>query len=68
MFFAADDKVGHGLPLLPELYDHGSHVIARPGIYACTNCGNVQRLEHAEHCGLCNGELWVAAIADKRIA
>lgn len=68
VFFAQDASVGAGLPLLPELYDRGSHVIPRPDQYACTNCGDVARLAASTRCRTCDGETWVVAVTDKRIA
>lgn len=67
VFFYPDADVGCGLPLLPELYDRGTYVIARPGTYACTNCGEVAKLDGAERCRACACDLWVPAVDDKRI-
>jgi len=69
VFFLEDKDVKPGLPILPELFDNCFKVITRPGIFACTFCGNVQELSPAEEhrCQRCNHATWVYAISSCRI-
>lgn len=69
VYFYPDEKVRYGLPVLPDLFEKAVLKISKPGIYACSFCGNVENLEVADvcRCKRCNRESWVRAINSKRV-
>ena len=69
IFFYADEEVKYGLPILPHLYDNCITAIAHKDIYACHKCGEVQTIEPINEfrCPVCNENIWVKAMNDKRI-
>jgi len=68
VFFFTDEDVRPGLPLIPALFDQKSNLISREGLFACSNCGNIESLQpgHAA-CRVCKKEEWVEAIKTLRI-
>ncbi|MFL9832041.1 DUF421 domain-containing protein [Flavobacterium sp. ARAG 55.4] len=69
IFYYAENEVKYGLPILPDLYHKKSKTIPKPGIYACTFCGNIQELNHQTVCcETCNKKEWVTAIKTIRRA
>ena len=68
-FYYPDEEVKYGLPLLPQLYNKKSEIIAEAGIYACSFCGNVQELTTSGGtCENCHKKEWVRAIKTVRIS
>lgn len=68
VYFYEDEDIKFGLPLRPQLYQQKSTVIAKSGIYACTFCANIQKLDPvAAKCTMCSKEEWVEAIKTRRI-
>jgi uncharacterized membrane protein YcaP (DUF421 family) len=69
VFFAPDDEVKYGLPILPAIFESGSCEIEKAGKYACCFCGNVEQVtpkkQHA--CKKCEHDQWVKAIKSLRI-
>jgi uncharacterized membrane protein YcaP (DUF421 family) len=69
VFFAPDEEVKYGLPILPTLFESGECEIKKPGKYACCFCGNVEQISKKQKhvCKKCNHEKWVKAINLLRI-
>lgn len=69
VFFAPDDKVKYGLPILPAIFELGGCEIKGPGKYACCFCGNVEHLSKKQKhvCKKCEHNEWVKAINTLRI-
>lgn len=69
VFFYADEDVKYGLPTLPDLFNEKTTAIEKTGQYACTFCGNTQKLHPTKnhHCEICNKDCWVPAINKLRI-
>ena len=68
-FFYPDEKVKHGLPILPKLFEESHIKISTSGTYACRFCGNTEKLKAVaeHHCKKCNNVEWVKAIDGKRV-
>lgn len=68
VYFYDDDEIKFGLPIRPQLFNLKSKSIAKTGIYACTFCANIQKLDPtAASCSVCSRDEWVEAIKTKRI-
>jgi len=68
VFYYEDADVKYGLPLRPQLFALKSEKIHKSGIYACTFCANVQKLEPVSaNCSVCSNKEWVEAIKTRRI-
>ncbi len=68
VFFYPDEKVKHGLPILPSLFNAKSKFIPTDGIYACSFCGHTQEVKKGTaKCDVCKREEWVEAINTLRI-
>ncbi|MBC7566483.1 MAG: DUF421 domain-containing protein [Pedobacter sp.] len=69
IYFYEDKDVKPGLPILPELFEKSSNQIDKPGLYACTFCGSVEKLHPSTdaHCHKCNRKMWVIAISNYRV-
>lgn len=68
IFYYPDEEVKPGLPLLPDIYNTKSELIADKSIYACTFCGNVKELNPgAATCIVCAKTTWVKALSNLRI-
>ena len=69
IYYFPDDKVKHGLPILPDLFEQCVKIIPESAKYACAYCGNVEQIqatkEHA--CKKCDHDTWVKAINIPRI-
>lgn len=68
IFYYSDDKVGYGLPILPQLFEHKTKDISENGMYACTFCANTQEMHSSGKCDVCEHDEWVTAINTKRIS
>ncbi|HEY0741600.1 MAG TPA: YetF domain-containing protein [Chryseosolibacter sp.] len=69
MFFAPDDKVIDGLPILPHLLDDCMTRIDKEGVYSCASCGYTQRYMPLAHfvCKECNHDECVKSINGLRV-
>jgi uncharacterized membrane protein YcaP (DUF421 family) len=69
VFFYEDKDVKPGLPILPELFEKCFKSIEVSGLYACTFCGNVEKLHPTDgsHCPKCNHKTWVRSSSNLRI-
>ncbi|GAA4123746.1 DUF421 domain-containing protein [Flavobacterium chungbukense] len=68
VFFYPDEKVKHGLPILPSLFNAKSKFISSDGLYACSFCGHTQEVKKGTAtCNVCQKEEWVEAIKTLRI-
>lgn len=68
MYFYPAEEVKYGLPIRPQLFNLKSTNIPKSGIYACTFCANVQKLEPTSaSCSVCERNEWVLAINTRRI-
>jgi uncharacterized membrane protein YcaP (DUF421 family) len=69
IFYAPDDEVKYGLPVIPKLYDKKVEAITEEGHYACSLCANTEYLAPTPShiCPVCQKKTWVKAINDKRI-
>lgn len=70
LYFFEDEKVGYGLPIVPEIFNKKSKIILTKGYYSCTFCGLTEVLEPSEEniCEICGHNEWVASINSKRIS
>lgn len=66
-FYFNDQDVKPGLPVLPKLYAKKGPGISQESLYACTYCGQVEKLSQSSDCPRCNHREWVSAIATRRI-
>lgn len=69
VYFYPDEKVKHGLPILPKLFEASCCEINKSGKYACCFCGNVMQLTPKKRhmCKKCKHDNWVDAINTLRI-
>jgi len=68
-FFKADEDVGYGLPILPELFNKASKQISGKAHYSCTFCGHTELINAKSHtCEDCGKEEWVQSINTIRIS
>jgi uncharacterized membrane protein YcaP (DUF421 family) len=69
LFYYADKEVNWGLPILPHLFDQKSEKIAKEDVYACTYCGQIEKLipAPAHVCNQCSKKEWVKAVNNTRI-
>ena len=69
VFFFEDDKVKHGLPILPHEFENCFKVIREEQLYSCTFCGNTEKLAPSESalCENCKRDQWIYARNNKRI-
>ncbi len=69
IYFYEDEKVKYGLPILPHLFKTKIRLIKKECLYACTFCGEVQKLVPAKThaCPVCTKDEWVEAINRKRV-
>lgn len=64
IFYYPDDKVKHGLPILPDAFDAAKSQIIDEGIYSCAACGYTEKLSPVKtyNCTRCkHGECLKAA-------
>jgi uncharacterized membrane protein YcaP (DUF421 family) len=69
LYFLEDEKVGYGLPIIPEIFNKKSKIITNEGYYSCTFCGFTEFMEPNKPfiCELCQHDEWVSSINSKRI-
>jgi uncharacterized membrane protein YcaP (DUF421 family) len=70
IYFYPDDKVQFGMPVLPHLCNIKLTELSKPGMYACTYCGQVVRTKEFTKelaCTECSKKEWIEAIDTKRI-
>ena len=69
VFFLPDDKVVHGLPVTPELYEAQAEEIKEKGIYSCGYCGHTKEIKPIKQttCEICENKKWVRSIKDIRV-
>lgn len=69
VFFYSDDKIKHGLPIMPGSLDNQTRKISKAGYYACVFCGHTEKLEPASKhiCSVCKKDRWVQASNKERI-
>ena len=67
-FFYPDEEVKRGMPVMPKEQSKAAKEIASKANYACTYCGNVERLSSSKKCSRCQHEEWIESIQTKRIA
>ena len=70
LYFVEDEKVGYGLPIVPEIFNQKSKIILTKGYYSCTFCGLTEVLEPNQEfiCEKCEHDEWVASINSKRVS
>lgn len=67
-YYYSDDEVMYGLPVLPKAYEKKIVDIVNTTHYACTYCGQVEKLSSGKNnCSRCNHSEWVSAINNIRI-
>ena len=68
LLFYSDEEVKPGLPIWPENFEQKRKLISTQGLYACSNCGNLERLTPAPLfvCASCSNEEWVEPLACTR--
>lgn len=67
-YYYQDQEVQYGLPIQPKVYAEKSENIEISGIYACTYCGNTEKLRSGTYaCSNCKRKEWVKAINNLRI-
>lgn len=69
IFYYPDDRVGYGLPILPDALEECSKHILSDGTYACFLCGNTETLKQGVifSCQNCGHDKCVMALDGKRI-
>jgi uncharacterized membrane protein YcaP (DUF421 family) len=69
IFFAPDDKVKPGLPILPHLLDDCSSSVTKEGFYSCHACGFTEPRLPIPHysCNKCGNTTNVPAISSIRL-
>ena len=68
VFYYPDDEVRYGLPLFPQLFEGKNKTLHAEGMYACTFCGNTEKLAGGVAlCPVCNRDEWVPAIRTLRV-
>lgn len=69
VFFLPDEKVVHGLPLTPELYEAQVEEITEKGYYSCGYCGHTKKMVPTKHytCEICENKKWVKALNNIRV-
>jgi uncharacterized membrane protein YcaP (DUF421 family) len=70
IFCYSNDRVKHGLPILPEALEKCVSEIPQPGIYSCVHCGFTTELTAtgAAKCNTCGKNTWVEACDDPRVS
>lgn len=69
VFYFPDEEVKHGLPIVSNLCGPKVEAIEIEDIYACTFCGNVEKIRPTPShiCSSCKKKEWTKALDTKRI-
>lgn len=69
IFFYSEEEVKYGLPIMPNSLENAIEEIKEPDHYACTFCGNTEKLKPVKKhtCAVCGKNKWVKASNKKRI-
>ena len=69
VYLQADQDVRPGLPIYPEMLTEPLEAIAEPGLFACTQCGQVENLLPSVHqkCPNCQQHTWLKAWNNRRV-
>lgn len=73
VFYAPDDEVRPGLPVLPDLFEHTLETIPVRDHYSCVRCGYTALLDpshapgHETHCPRCDEHTWTRALSERRV-
>ena len=69
VFFLPDEKVVHGLPVTPELFEVQVEEIKEKGIYSCGYCGHTKEMVPSKQnsCEICKNKKWVKALNVPRV-
>ena len=69
VFYAPDEEVRPGLPVLPDLFEHRLDAIPARDRYSCLRCGHTAELDAAaeQRCPRCDDHIWTHALAERRV-
>ncbi len=69
VFFLPDEKVVHGLPVTPELFEAQVKEIKEKQIYSCGFCGYTEEIAPAKShtCAICKKTEWVRSVDQIRV-
>lgn len=69
VFYFADEDVKPGLPILMHEFGDQAKEITVAGTYACSNCGNPEKIPviAVHKCSNCGKDKWVKAVDRKRV-
>jgi uncharacterized membrane protein YcaP (DUF421 family) len=69
IFYYLDEKVKHGLPIMPGTIDASHHKIPSSDHYSCVFCGFTSQLNPVEKisCPVCKKTRWIKSSNKKRI-
>ncbi|HSF55835.1 MAG TPA: DUF421 domain-containing protein [Algoriphagus sp.] len=67
IFYFPDEEVIPGLPILPDIYDSPVSEFQSGKVYACKHCGNIEKLEKAEICRICEKNEWLPTDQSSRL-
>lgn len=69
VFYFPDEAVKPGLSILPHEFQKQVMEVSDSGLYACTHCGQTQKIEAGSNgrCLVCCGHKWVKAVSHKRV-
>jgi uncharacterized membrane protein YcaP (DUF421 family) len=69
VFFLPDEKVMHGLPVTPELFESQKEDIKDRSIYSCAYCGFTEDIHPTKKhlCKICEHTKWVRSVKHTRV-
>ena len=69
IFYYPDEKVKHGLPIMPDSLENPLKKISEAGYYSCIFCGYTEKLtpKSSHTCPACKKKEWVESSSKKRI-
>jgi uncharacterized membrane protein YcaP (DUF421 family) len=70
LLFFESESVEYGLPIVPEIFNNKSTIIATKSHYSCNFCGFTEIIKPTKEkiCKNCNHNEWVKSINSKRIS
>ncbi len=70
VYLQEDEDVRPGLPIYPELLTAPLEAIAESGVFACTQCGQTEKLLPSVHhvCSVCQHACWLPAWNNRRVS